>query len=230
MNWYRIAFTSLLLTLIAALALSAKSVTSYFNEVSEQPAPRQQATIPSPQDMILIWTAIVDQPYPGLPSPPKHKDDQAATKRKPVVLLDRSTQTCADTRAQQPCASSLNQELLAGSAVDAFVSEQAREALILANASQVTVRLSDSTYVQGASTAAVDALLVDFNWAAFYKAFPGTAGYLQLSVPVLVDGGSHALVYAEQRCDGLCGTGTLYLLTRGGDGWKITNGLVLWVS
>ncbi|MCC4618376.1 hypothetical protein LL972_20675 [Xanthomonas campestris pv. asclepiadis] len=124
----------------------------------------------------------------------------------------------------------MNQELLSGSAVDAFVSKQARKALISANASQVTVRLPDSTYVQGASTAAVDALLVDFNWAAFYKAFPGTAGYLQLSVPVLVDGGSHALVYAEQRCDGLCGTGTLYLLTHGCDGWKITNGLVLWVS
>ncbi len=230
MNWYRIAFTSLLLTLIAALALSAKSITSYFDEVSEQPAPRQQATTPSTQDMILIWTAIVDQPYPGLPSPPKDKDAHAATKRKPVVLLDRSTQTCAGTRAQQPCASSLNQELLSGSAVDTLVSKQAREALILANASSVTVRLPDGDYVRGAPTAAVDALLADFNWAAFYKTFPGTAGYLQLSVPVLIDGGSHALVYAEQRCDGLCGTGTLYLLSRAGNRWKITNGLVLWVS
>ncbi|WP_153064946.1 hypothetical protein [Xanthomonas arboricola] len=196
----------------------------------EKRAPQLHPVAPSPQDVILIWTAIADQPYPGLPFLPKDGDAHAATKRKPVVLLDRSTQTCSGARAQQVCASSLDQELLSSSAVDAFVSKQAREALILANASQVTVRLPDSDYVRGAPTATVDALLMDVNWAAFYKAFPGTAGYLQLSVPVLIDGGSHALVYAEQRCDGLCGTGTLYLLSRAGNGWEIANGLVLWVS
>lgn len=231
MNWYRIARISLLLMLLAALVLLAtKPVTSNLVGVTEQPAPRQQSAAPSPQDLILIWTAIADQPYPGLPFLTKNGDAHAATKRKSVVLLDRSTQTCTGARAQQMCASSLDQEMLSGSAVDAFVSTQAREALILANASQVTVRLPDSDYVRGAPTATVDALLVGVNWAAFYKAFPGTAGYLQLSVPVLIDGGSHALVYAEQRCDGLCGTGTLYLLSRAGNRWKITNGLVLWVS
>ncbi|MEA9748798.1 hypothetical protein [Xanthomonas campestris] len=228
-NWYCIARTSLLLTLVAAIALAAKPATWYLAGLHEQPAPVQQAVVLSAQDEIQIWKAVADQRYPVYLSEAELEQPFAKGKRRPVMLLDRSTQTCIEDRAQHGCYSSLDQGLLSDSA-DAFVSKQARQALLLANEAQVDVRLPDSTYVRGASTAHVDALLIDINWPAFYKAFPGTAGYLQLSVPVSVNGAAHSLVYAEQRCHGRCGTGMLYLLARAGNGWKITKRFEVWVS
>ncbi|WP_311239214.1 MULTISPECIES: Imm63 family immunity protein [unclassified Xanthomonas] len=228
-NWERIARISLLLSLLVVLTLAVKPVVSCLMGLAGQPALQQQAASLSPQDLIRIWTAIADQPYPGGPSLPKYGGADAVTKRKPVMLLDRSTQTCPGGREEQMCASNLDQALLSSPAVRAFVSAQARQALLLANAAQVQVRLPESTYIHGASTDHVNAVLTDINWPAFYKAYPGTAGYLQLSVPVVVDG-SHSLVYAEQRCHGRCGTGMLYLLARTEKGWKIAKQLELWVS
>ncbi|MCC8442010.1 hypothetical protein [Xanthomonas cannabis] len=203
---------------------------SHVAEIAEQPALQQPPAALSKDDVIRIWTAIADQRYPVYLSAQDSESPSAQVRRKPVMLLDRSTQTCAGDSAQQVCGSNLDQKLLSSAAADAFVSRQARQTLLLANMAQVDVRLPDSVYIRTASTAQVDALLVDINWSNFYKAFPGTAGYLRISVPVPVDGGSRSLVYAEQRCHGRCGTGMLYLLTRAGNGWTITNRLELWVT
>ncbi|MBB4656314.1 hypothetical protein GGR73_002887 [Xanthomonas sp. F14] len=228
-SWPRILRVCLLFAPLLAIVLLAKPITSSIARSAEQPAPPSPPAALSKQDVILIWAAVADQRYPVY-SPASESDEPLArAKRKPVVLLDRSTQTCAADTAGQVCASNLDQNLLSSTTAHAFVSAQARRALLLANSVPVQVRLPESIYVHVASTDHVNAVLTDINWPAFYKAYPGTAGYLQLSVPVPVDG-SHALVYAEQRCHGRCGTGMLYLLARTEKGWKITKRLELWVS
>lgn len=229
MHWRRVLRISLLIVALILIALLAKPATTSITGAAEHQASPSQPVVLSKQDVILIWTAVADQRYPVYSAASEFDKPLSGAKRKPVVLLDRSTQTCAVERAERMCASNLDQKLLSSFVADAFVSGKARQALLLANTVQVQVRLPESTYVHGASTDHVNALLTDINWPAFYKAYPGTAGYLQLSVPVLVDG-SHSLVYAEQRCHGRCGTGMLYFLARTQKGWKITKRIELWVS
>ncbi|WP_349656444.1 hypothetical protein [Xanthomonas sp. 10-10] len=228
-SWPRILRVCLLFAPLLAIVLLAKPITSSIAGSAEQSASPSPPAALSKQDVILIWTAVAEQRYPVYAGASEVDTSRMRAKRKPVVLLDRSTQTCPVERPEKACGSNLDQKLLSSTAAHRFVSAKARQALLLANAAQVQVRLPESTYVHGASTDHVDALLTDINWPAFYQAYPGTAGYLQLSVPVVVDG-SHSLAYAEQRCDGRCGTGMLYLLARTGKGWKITKRLELWVS
>ncbi|WP_313914047.1 hypothetical protein, partial [Tahibacter sp.] len=68
----------------------------------------------------------------------------------------------------------------------------------------------------------------DTNALAFL--ISGIAGQLQVTVPVLTVDRQQALVYVAHRCDGLCGSGTLFLMQRSASGWRVEKRMVLWIS
>jgi len=70
----------------------------------------------------------------------------------------------------------------------------------------------------------------DFGWQSFYERYPGAAGQIRLSRVGLDEQGTHALVYVNHSCGGLCGDGGMVLLERRGDRWVVLKYAVMWVS
>jgi len=68
------------------------------------------------------------------------------------------------------------------------------------------------------------------GWDAFYERYPGTAGTLEASLPVLTEDRSQALIYVAQSCGGTCGTGFVHLLRRTSDGWQQVRRWRVWIS
>lgn len=58
------------------------------------------------------------------------------------------------------------------------------------------------------------------GWPEFYTAFPGTKGYIQLSVVGFDKSRTRALVYTSHYCGNVCGGGAYHFLQRDGEGWK----------
>jgi len=67
-------------------------------------------------------------------------------------------------------------------------------------------------------------------WGDFYRQYPGSWGWTELS-RVGFDRGTHqAVVYFGNTCGGLCGGGTLFLLTKSHGEWKVIGEYPCWVS
>lgn len=67
-------------------------------------------------------------------------------------------------------------------------------------------------------------------WQEFYRRFPRSKGYLQVSKPAFSADGLNALLYVSHSCGGLCGTGWVMYLTREGRRWRIVDKKMLWIS
>lgn len=69
------------------------------------------------------------------------------------------------------------------------------------------------------------------GWDMFYKAFPGSRGFVEFTAPVFSPDRKHALIYVSHSCGGLCGTGWLVYLSRDASGhWQIASQQMLWIS
>lgn len=68
------------------------------------------------------------------------------------------------------------------------------------------------------------------NWENFYKQYPHAPGYNLISKIKYNSTNDLALVYIENYCGRLCGSGYLILLQRQKDNWKVVNTDLMWVS
>lgn len=71
---------------------------------------------------------------------------------------------------------------------------------------------------------------VNTGWERFHSQFPGAGQYIGLTPVVFNAGRTQALVYYEYHCGGLCGGGTLALLTREAGVWRVRKTVMFWVS
>ena len=68
------------------------------------------------------------------------------------------------------------------------------------------------------------------GWSYFYEKYPNSIGYLEFSRVSFNKIRDIALVYIENICGGLCGSGDYYLLEREKDKWKIKGRVNIWTS
>jgi hypothetical protein len=66
------------------------------------------------------------------------------------------------------------------------------------------------------------------GWDELYCLYPRARAVVYFSAPAYVD--DEAIVYFEDACDLLCGSGWYVRLSRDGKGWKIVERVDLWVS
>jgi metallo-beta-lactamase class B len=74
-----------------------------------------------------------------------------------------------------------------------------------------------------------DASLNNF-WRAFRSRYPNASGYVRLSQISYSPDRNRALVYIEEACNSLCGSGDFVLLRRTPAGWRIAQVINVWVS
>jgi len=67
-------------------------------------------------------------------------------------------------------------------------------------------------------------------WNEFYNQYPGTGGFIDMSLPGYSKDRNTALLYLEMLSGGLNGSGELLLLEKKAGFWKVKDGLTGWVS
>ena len=68
------------------------------------------------------------------------------------------------------------------------------------------------------------------NWRSFYRKYPNSPGYITVSRVGFDSTGTHALLYFEIKCGGLCADGSYQLLTKENGAWKVTKEISFWAS
>ncbi len=76
----------------------------------------------------------------------------------------------------------------------------------------------------------IDEIFARKGWPEFYRRFPKSRGFIELSRPAFTDDRQKALLYVSYSCGGLCGTGWLVYLARSGASWRISRKEMLWIS
>lgn len=240
-RWGRIFATSVVLAcLVSASVLGSLWWLRPRPEAGPPPFPTRLATDDEQRDILSI---LFDRYFGGLPPPPHEPTRDSPIKRpdlrrRSLVLIDTSLRFCAPATvdAKGECAVGGIGDTIASPRWDLDFSEapdirlRFRTALVAANR-----RVYPQPMPTGRPTIPVAA--EDFHrvleagfWRAFYRRFPGTAGVIHANRAVVSADGREALIYIEHVCDGLCGTGSLILMSRIDGRWRITYPYVLWIS
>jgi len=66
------------------------------------------------------------------------------------------------------------------------------------------------------------------EWAAFHENYPDRAVLVDLSE--VVSDGRRAVFYFGWRCGGLCGDGSLVMLSNDGSGWRVVTSITMWYN
>lgn len=77
----------------------------------------------------------------------------------------------------------------------------------------------------------IGSILKDISsWIDYYKRYPGAQGYLALSRVGFSSDGRQALLYATNRCGGMCATGSYIVMEKHGSAWKVVKEVFMWMS
>lgn len=234
MQLKRILVLSLVLAVVGGIATFAMPashwVRSELQRRVEEPAP-VLANSQEARQIIATVLAEKNYHYHGLPPPPPKNGKTLRVKEKRDLVVS-AVSVCfrAEHAPQSPHCMAYPTGSVQAVELDGFASRKLREELILANANPRPLDLKGLPNTEVVDPSEVKALLTSRFWKGFYEQFPQTAGWVQASMPVLTKDRQNALVYISHSCDGLCGTGTLYYLSRTADGWTVTRDFLLWVS
>jgi len=113
----------------------------------------------------------------------------------------------------------------------AEVPEALRTALLAQNQERTPLPFIARPTVMLATAASINAMFLSKEgWKTFYAQYPGSLGFVEISIPTFSPDSNHALTYLHHGCGSLCGTGYLFYLTRVHGVWRIEKNAVLWVS
>ncbi|MBE5315245.1 MAG: hypothetical protein H4O13_07570 [Xanthomonadales bacterium] len=200
----------------------------------EPPSPR----LARAADTVAIVQAVLEhERFEPAPLSPEDDIAQGGMRRRwPVLLSDRTVEMCAGTIWEADaagCPTMLSDEALTLPGADFRIPRALRLALSQANRQPSTLPEVTGPYVRFTPQAAIDAVFGEGRgwWPEFYRAFPGTAGYVRTSLPVLSEDGTWAVVLVEHTCGGTCGRGLIYLLMRTPEGaWQVVVRDALWIA
>ena len=68
------------------------------------------------------------------------------------------------------------------------------------------------------------------GWDNFYKQFPGSSGFIKVSLPAFSSAGDKAFVLVERGCRLLCGQGLYIRLQKEGGSWKVSGIETAWIA
>jgi hypothetical protein len=233
-SWSRTLLLSSAIAGLIALAGGAPILRYELEQIrierANRPNPRP-ATEAQQRD--IIRALLREQHYSGLPPPPPEPGEPwQLPKPKPVVLASTSVVFCRDVREPDwACIHSHVEETLGATFLETKIPLKFRLELVAGNRTSTPIPDPHVDQALHRPLAEVERALAGSDWwHGFYRAFPGTAGLLQVSRAVLSEDGRHALIYVAHSCDGLCGTGAVLELIHDGNGWRIEDGIPLWVS
>jgi hypothetical protein len=83
------------------------------------------------------------------------------------------------------------------------------------------------------SSADIKSALPSFDWRPFYRLYPDSGGYMEVSAVGFDEGKTRAMVYVAHHCGGLCGGGSHHFLEKRDGRWRSARldvSVCLWVS
>jgi hypothetical protein len=185
-------------------------------------------------EMTEIVDALLEQhEFKGVPMAPPLPGERPRTPvRRPVMLVSTTLRFCKyEVDDEDNRCDGENLEYLDFVAATSQVPAAARKQLIEINSESAEFRCQDGKWYRCVEKPVIKEIFAGEGWwPDFYARYPGTAGYLSVSVPVLSHGGKAALTFVTHRCDGLCGAGTLFMLEKSEHGWTITRVEQIWIS
>lgn len=232
----RIASLSIFLSLVVAAGLLARPFTAAIKSELQR-----RADVPAPiaatesEQVAIMQAVIAAHEFRGSPPPPPLPGQQPVMEvKRDVLLLDRSTILCPPPEptgaSGAECGDSIHVVSISAADLDAHLPSKLRQELLLANKAAAVLADPNLPGVRYARSSEVERILRDEFWDGFYSRYPGTAGMLRMSLAVVNEDRSKALIYFEHACGGLCGTGHLYLLDRTQSGWRKAGSWMLWIS
>lgn len=114
--------------------------------------------------------------------------------------------------------------------LEGLAPKKLREELVLVNQQSRLLELEGVPGTRVVPAADIENLFKTGWWDAFYETYPDTAGYAQITQPVLTPDRRLALIFVSHHCDGLCGTGVIHLVIRSEKGWIVIESELVWIS
>lgn len=219
MRWSRIIRLTVLFSLVASVAVGGLPLTHLIVSELQRRAQLPDPLVANREETLLILVAVLAKAdFVGVPPPPPPPGEPFSFPRR-TLLIENATVPLADQR-----------ERLLDIGLEQFAPRKLREELVLANSHPQFVPNPNVPGVLYVPAKKIDAIFRTGFWPEFYRAFPHTAGFARISVPVLSKDGRQALVYFEQHCDGLCGYGSIHFLIKTDHGWLDMRQELLWIS
>jgi hypothetical protein len=221
MRWSRIIRLTILLSAVAGVAVGGLPLANFIDSELQRRAQRPDPLVATQSDTQSILVAVLAKAnFVGIPPPPPAPaPGETFSFPRRTLLLENLTVPLADQR-----------ERILDVGLEQFAPRKLREELVLANASPHSVANPNVSGVMYVSAQKIDEIFRTGFWPEFYRAYPHTAGFARISVPVLSKARTQALVYFEQHCDGLCGAGSIHFLVRTNHGWTDIRQELLWIS
>ena len=150
-----------------------------------------------------------------------------------IVVVSDSRSLCV-IESKPPgadCTASMDARAIQESSELSGVPEALRTALLAQNQERTPLPSIAAPAVKLATAASINAMFVSKNgWKTFYAQYPGSFGFVEISIPTFSPDCDHALTYLHHGCGSLCGTGYLVYLTRVDGIWRIEENALLWIS
>ncbi len=188
----------------------------------------------SEREFVEIAEALAEQyEFKGVPLPPPLPGEGPRKHvRRSVVLVSDTLHFCQYTSNSPPdqC-NGANADYLDYVAVGSSVSAEDRSRIIEINQVSASFPCRENAWNVCATKAEVEELFSEDGWwPDFYDRFKGSAGFVEISVPLMSNERTSAKVYVSHRCDGLCGEGLLFVVEKRAGQWVIIKREQLWVS
>lgn len=162
------------------------------------------------------------------------KKEQEAPPGDYLVVADHSVRFCPDgtgSDSDETCIPPPMYEPMSAAGMLPLVPEELKSRLVQENRKSTPlppIRIATARVVSNHTIAKI------FSgkgwWPEFYRQFPGSRGYIEVTRPVFSADNQNALLYVSHSCGGLCGTGWLVYLSRAGRAWHIVDQHMLWIS
>lgn len=176
----------------------------------------------------IVASILAHAHYEGVPPPPPEPGAAAREEVERDLLVSTST-LCLSEQRSGTC-SDAPLEDLRSTVPHAIAPRRLREELIVANGARVPLEVGGIAHARPVDDHEIGELLRLRGWEGFDERYPGVAGWVRISRPVLDRGSDGTLVYVEHLCGNVCGSGRLYLLVRAVDGWRIVDERIVWLS
>lgn len=235
-RWRRIFATSVVL---ACLGLASVLGSLWWLRPRPEPGPRPFPTrLATDREQQDILAALFDRFFEGLPPPASAASRAGNAGLHPLVVIDTSLRFCGHDAVGSigNCALGMVEENITSSSWEidredaSDIPLRFRTALIDSNRRAYPQPMPRGRKTIPISTQDMRRSLQYGFWKGFYERFPRTIGVVDASRAVVSSDGREALIYIEHRCDGLCGTGILVLMSRIDGRWRVTDPYVLWIS